>query len=131
MGWAGTFRRARRRCLDGCRWQNELGTVAANEISFDQVMTSWLIILGLFVALCSCGKEGFAQVSRLEPEQPRWGQTLTILYDRGAPGAKFTSEEDVYVCAKLMFPDHTENFTAQMVKAGKQYRFELKVKEGL
>ncbi len=72
-----------------------------------------------------------AQVSRLEPEQPRWGQTLAISYDAGAPGAKFSTEEDVYVCARLSFADHGENVSARMTKVGRLHRAELKVKEGL
>ncbi|HEX8999034.1 MAG TPA: redoxin domain-containing protein [Blastocatellia bacterium] len=92
-------------------------------------MKSWLLIFGLFVAFCFCASETFAQVSRLEPEQPRWGQTLTITYDAAAPGAKFSAEDQIYIAAKLTFPDHSENISARMVKVEKRHRFELKVKE--
>ncbi len=73
----------------------------------------------------------FAQVARLTSEQPRWGQTLTITYDTQAPGAKFSAADEVYVCAKLSFAEHNENAAARMVKAGGQFKYELKVKENL
>ncbi len=74
---------------------------------------------------------GGAQVSLLEPGQPRWEQTLTITYNAAARGAKFTAEEDVYVCAKLTFPDHGENVSARMTKSGTKFSFKLEVKENL
>lgn len=88
--------------------------------------SSWLFLGILFLPGLS-----FAQVSRLEPESPRWGQNLTITYDALARGAKFSAEGEVYVCAKLTFPDHTENVAARMTKAGQQFKFELKVQENL
>lgn len=72
---------------------------------------------------------GVAQISRFAPEQPRWGQTLTVIYDATAPSAKFSAEDEIYVCATLTFPDHTENVSARMARTGKQFQFELKVKE--
>lgn len=88
-------------------------------------------ILQLIFFLLVWPTAGQAQVSRLEPEQPRWGQTLTITYDAAAPGAKFSAEDDVYVCVRLSFADHGENLSARMTKTGRLHRAELKVKEGL
>jgi len=72
-----------------------------------------------------------AQVSRLDPEQPRWGQTMTITYDPAAPGAKFTAADDVHVCVRMTFPDHGQTVTVRMVKAGSRFKSDLKVKENL
>lgn len=72
-----------------------------------------------------------AQISRLEPEQPRWGGTLTISYDASAPGAKFTSADEVYVAARLIFPGFEQHVAARMTKAGKLFKHELRVPEHL
>lgn len=87
-----------------------------------------LMIIG-FAAGLACVAE--AQVSSLQPAEPRWGQAVTVIYDSAAEGAKFSVEDEVYVCAKLTFPDHSENIAVRMAKAGKQYRAELKLREGV
>ncbi len=91
--------------------------------------------LNLSVFQLLCGLFFFtvaqAQVSSLQPTQPRWGQTLIITYDSAVAGAKFSADDEVYLCAKLTFPDHTENLSVRMTKVGKQHRAELKLKENL
>lgn len=72
-----------------------------------------------------------AQVSRIEPAQPRWEQKLTIIYDTAATGAKFTSDDEVYVALRLSFPGYSENASARMTKIGKQFKAEFPVKENL
>jgi len=67
----------------------------------------------------------------MEPAQPRWGQTLTIVYDSAAQGAKFSAADDVYVYVRQTFPDHVENFSLRMAKAGKQHRAEFKLKDNV
>ncbi|MBS1788138.1 MAG: redoxin domain-containing protein [Acidobacteria bacterium] len=88
-------------------------------------------IVGLFLGLSFLGGAASAQVSRLEPAQPRWGQTVVVGYDSAAAGAKFSAEEDIYACVRLTFPDHIENFAVRMVRVGKQHRAEFKLKEGV
>ena len=94
-----------------------------------------LSLLKLIVLQLFCGLFFFtvtqAQVSSLQPAQPRWGQSVTVVYDSAAQGAKFSAEDEVYVCVRLTFPDHVENFAVRMVKAGKQHRAELKLKDGV
>lgn len=92
------------------------------------MMKVFLTIAGLIAVFAS---NASAQVSRLEPEQPRWGQALTITYNAAVSGAKFTANDDIYVSARLTFPDHSENVVALMAKAGQQFKFELRVKENL
>jgi thiol-disulfide isomerase/thioredoxin len=91
-------------------------------------MKSWLLIIGWSLALAA---NGVAQISRLAPEQPRWGQTLTIIYDTAAPNAKFKAEDEVYVAVQLTFPDQGENVSARMAKSGQQFKYELKAAENL
>ncbi|MEK7831786.1 MAG: hypothetical protein AAB401_11910, partial [Acidobacteriota bacterium] len=72
-----------------------------------------------------------AQVSNLQPAQPRWGQTVVVVYDSAAQGAKFSAADEVYVYVKLTFPDHSENFSLRMAKAGKQHRAEFRLKDNI
>ncbi|MBL8189280.1 MAG: redoxin domain-containing protein [Acidobacteria bacterium] len=91
-------------------------------------MRLWLIFVGLGVLWTNSAQ---AQVSRLEPAQPRWGQTLTISYDSATQGAKFSAADDVYGYVRLKFPDHVEHFALRMAKVGKQHRAEFKVKDNV
>jgi thiol-disulfide isomerase/thioredoxin len=91
-------------------------------LKFAVIKLLWLL---LFVI---CAQ---AQVSSFQPAQPRWGQTLTIVYDSAVASAKFSVADDVYVCAKLIYPDHAENLALRMAKVGKQHRAELRLKEGV
>ena len=91
-------------------------------------MKLWLMLVWLGVLWTSSAQ---AQISRLEPAQPRWGQTVAVVYDSAVQGAKFSAADEVYVCAKLTFPDHVENLALRMAKVGKQHRAELKLKEGV
>lgn len=72
-----------------------------------------------------------AQVSSLQPAQPRWGQTVTVVYDSAAQGAKFSAADEVYACVRLTFPSHVENFALRMAKTGKLHRSELKLKDNV
>jgi peroxiredoxin/tetratricopeptide (TPR) repeat protein len=72
-----------------------------------------------------------AQIVRLAPEQPRWGGTLTISYDTALAGAKFTTADEVYVTAQLIFPGFSENVTARMTRVGSSFKHELRVPEQL
>src|SRR5215468_5643794 len=88
---------------------------------------SWIC----FSFLIFLSVNALAQASRIEPMQPRWGQTLTVVYDTAAAGAKFTSDDEVYVALRLSFPGYGENASARMTKIGKQFKAELPVKENL
>ncbi len=88
-------------------------------------------IISMVLAFGGLAGEAFAQVAKLEPERPQWGQTLTIVYDSAATGAKFSAADQVYFCAKQTFADHTENVSVRMANVGKQHRAELKVKDGV
>lgn len=105
-----------------------MGSAAANEVSLDQIMKLLLMIIGLATGLATVAQ---AQVSSLQPAQPRWGQTLAITYDSAAGGAKFSAADEIYACVKFSFPDHNENLAALMTKAGQQHHAELKLKDGV
>ncbi len=84
-----------------------------------------------FLLVIVCCIDAFSQISRIEPDRGRWGQVLTIVYDTSAPGVKFTSDDEVYVTLRLSFPGFGENLSARMTKTGRQFRFDLPVKNNL
>ena len=73
----------------------------------------------------------WAQISRIEPSQPRWGQILTVTYDTLTPGARFTSENEVFMTARLSYPGYAENLSAKMTKDGKQFKYQFSVRNSL
>ncbi len=91
----------------------------------------WATPIGAFCAVLIFACEVFAQVSRIEPSQPRWGQMVTIIYDTAAAGAKFTSDDEIYVALRLSFPGYDENAWARMTKTGKLFKAEFQVRENL
>ncbi|MFN0087068.1 MAG: redoxin domain-containing protein [Blastocatellia bacterium] len=81
----------------------------------------------LFIQLLSVSV--VAQISRIEPAEPRWGQTLTVSYDPSARGAKLTAEDEIYVTARWTSPGGSEAVWARMVRQGALFQAELKVRE--
>jgi peroxiredoxin len=72
-----------------------------------------------------------AQTSRIEPDQPRWEQMVTITYDPAAPGAKFTLNDEVYLTGRLSFPGYGENLSAKMTKEGARFTYQFNVRHNL
>src|SRR5262245_38529785 len=93
----------------------------------------FILVRAVFVIVCLivCWRATCSQVTAINPAQPRWGQTLTITYDTAAAGAKFTTDDDVYVALRLSFPGYSENASARMTKTGKLFKVEFPIKESL
>jgi peroxiredoxin len=72
-----------------------------------------------------------AQIARIEPATPRWGEKMTIIYDAGAKGAKLAVDDEVYVAIRYSFPGRIESRWAPMIKRDAQFHCELPVKENL
>src|SRR5215813_7756704 len=85
----------------------------------------------VFLLFLFLSPNSHAQVSRTEPSEPRWGQTLTIIYDTAERGAKFTPEDEIYVSVRMSYPGFTKNAWARMEKSGSQFKCELPVKQHL
>ncbi len=83
------------------------------------------------IICCLCSVSSLAQISRIEPDQPQWGQTLTIIYNTAAPGARFTPEDEVYIAARLTFPGLGQNLSAKMARDGTSFSYRLNVPNGL
>jgi thiol-disulfide isomerase/thioredoxin len=69
------------------------------------------------------------QVSRVEPEKPRWGGEITVTYDPKAPGAKLTARDDVYVIEFLYSSDGSskENWAKMNKEEGGVFRHRLPI----
>ena len=91
----------------------------------------WAAPAGALCALLIFACDIFAQVSRIEPSQPRWGQNLTIVYDSSAAGAKFTADDEIYVALRLSFPGYGENVSARMIRTGALFKAEFQIRENL
>ncbi len=60
----------------------------------------------LFLAFLSCvalAQNPTTPIARLEPEQPKWGTTLTITYNPKAEGAKLAAAADIYLTGWMIF----------------------------
>lgn len=84
-----------------------------------------------FSFLICLSNAAFAQISIIQPAQPRWGQKLTIIYDTTATGAKFSVDDDVYVSLRLSFPGYGEHASARMTKIGRLFKAEFPIKDNL
>src|SRR5262249_31082841 len=73
----------------------------------------------------------YSQITRVEPAQPRWGQTVTFIYDPKAEGARFKPADEVYLNLYLCYYDAPQEIFAKMNKAGEQFKYELALKENL
>ena len=87
----------------------------------------YLLLLILLGSMSSV----FGQVAKIEPEQPKWGATLTVTYNAKAEGAKLTVNDEVYVSALLTFSDHFERLTAKMSRVGEVFKYEFPVPQNL
>jgi thiol-disulfide isomerase/thioredoxin len=71
----------------------------------------------------------FAQVSRIEPAEPRWGDRLIIRYDAAAESATLTAADDLHVSIRVSYPGYSDTVWARMNKSGAQFRCEVPVKD--
>lgn len=81
------------------------------------------------VCLCFLPLSARAQISRIEPAEPRWGQVLTVSYDPAANGAKLAAEDELFLTARWTSPGRTETTWARMARQGGVFRAELKARE--
>lgn len=72
------------------------------------------------------------RVARIVPDQPRWGTTLTVIYDTKAEGAKFAASDEVYVVGSAAFTDHSsKRIKARMTRESDLLKYEMPVAENL
>jgi hypothetical protein len=89
-----------------------------------------LVTFNLSFVLC-ISVVAHGQITRVEPAQPRWGQTVTVIYDPKAEGAKFKPADEVYMDLNLAYYNERQSIFVKMNKAGEQFRYEVALKENL
>ncbi len=88
------------------------------------------VTFSMFIVLGLTGKT-FSQIVRIEPAEPRWGQTITISYDPKAEGAKFKPTDEIYLNLYLGYYDGGQELFVKMIKVGEVFKFEVALKENL
>ena len=68
--------------------------------------------------------------TKLTPDNPKWGDTVTVTYDPAVKGAKFLPGDTVYVYYQLMFPEFSKNSWAKMDAKDGNFRWDLRIPEG-
>jgi thiol-disulfide isomerase/thioredoxin len=86
-------------------------------------------VLALLVVLYACSLQAYSQVAKIEPDQPKWGVTLTVTYNPKAEGAMLRGDDDIYVSGWFFFPDHLERFAGKMDRAGDAFKYQLPVRQ--
>lgn len=64
------------------------------------------VLVSIFTLILFSGPS-LAQVAKVEPEQPRWGETLTVIYNPHAEGARLSPHDQVFVVGTLHFSDYS------------------------
>ena len=72
-----------------------------------------------------------AQITRIEPASPRWGQIITVTYDSSAESSSFKSDDQIYLYARAIYPDKVKSFSVKMTVDGSTFRYQFKVAENL
>lgn len=81
-----------------------------------------VLSLGLMSAVAS------AQISRIEPPRPKIGETLTVIYNPEAEGAKFMLNGEIWLAGQLAYRDATEDtHTDKVERAGEMFKGSAKV----
>lgn len=94
-----------------------------------RVWSSWLSGLGLVLFLfCMTGLARPA-ASSFAPENPKWGDTLTVTYNAAAASAKLRGKRDLYLVYFVDYPDYSERQWTKMKKAGAVFTATIKVAE--
>lgn len=90
----------------------------------------------LFLALAGVGATPSQSpqeqpVVTFAPEQPKWGDTVTVTYNTRAKGAKFSPHDDVFVVAMTRYEDHSEKkVSGRATVKGHLLEFSFPMKEG-
>jgi peroxiredoxin len=67
--------------------------------------------------------------AKLTPENPKWGDTITVTYDPAVKGAKFLPGDTVYIYYTLKFPEFSRNGWAKMDAKEGAFKWDLRIPE--
>ena len=68
--------------------------------------------------------------AKLTPENPKWGDTVTLTYDPAVKGAKFLPGDTVYIYYALKFPEFSKNGWAKMDAKDGTFKCDIRIPEG-
>src|SRR5258707_12977799 len=86
---------------------------------------AYIFTVALFPLIAS------GQVASVKPDQPKWGDTLTVTYNAHAPGAKLSATDEIYVQAKWAYPDSSRDQISKMNKVGDLFTAKFNVQPNL
>ncbi len=89
---------------------------------------AWLSVILLMLAVLSLPLA--AQVAKIAPEKPKWGDTITITYDPGAAGASFLPGDEIYASWAVMAGGSVEAGWTRMEKKGGVFECQVPVRDG-
>ncbi len=67
--------------------------------------------------------------AKLVPEKPKWGDTVTVVYDPTVKGAKFLPGDTIYIYYELIFPEFSKNGWAKMDAKNRTFRCDIRIPE--
>ncbi len=74
---------------------------------------------------------GNAQIAKMTPEQPKWGDTILVTYDPKAEGAAFLPGDEVYAVLHIYMVDGVDERWIGLQKTGVVFSGEIPVEEGM
>lgn len=92
---------------------------------------SRISIVLILVLVSTAASRSMAQHSRLEPRQPRWGQTVTVTYDPASAQAKLRQSNDLYLVVEMIFPLENSFRSFRMKREGSRYEASFEIPSGL
>ena len=67
--------------------------------------------------------------TKLTPNNPKWGDSVTVTYDPAVKGAKFLLGDTIYIYYELKFPGFSKNGWAKMVSKDGTFKRDITIPE--
>lgn len=74
---------------------------------------------------------GHAQIAKMMPEQPKWGDTIQVTYDPKAEGAAFLPGDEMYAVLYIYLEEGAEQKWVGLRKTGDVFSGEIPVEKGM
>ncbi len=97
----------------------------------DLTMPKTYLFLGLFFGLVCLFANAAAQIAEITPKEPRWGDTLQVVYNPQVDSAKFLPGDEINVVYHVFWADSSQQKNAKMKKVGPIFQFRMPVTEDL
>lgn len=99
-------------------WEKKMANRVAQSIVFATV------IVFSFAQFMAAGP------TKLTPDNPKWGDTVTVTYDPTVRDAKFLPGDTIYINYSLKFPEFSKNGWAKMDAKDGTFKWDLRIPEG-